>query len=127
MFLSKSSRLQKFLVGAFMLIFAWLALTCIHTTYSLDHSFASMSCDISAGMSHVTCTQGSSLVLLFTVLVGVGVGIGFALRASNYPSRLTSTANVVHLIPVAWIKRPAFSPLLEMFRKGIMHPKLYSF
>lgn len=123
MFLSKSSRLQKFLVGAFTLFFAWLVFTCIHNANPVDHSNdGSMSCDMSTVVSQVACTQDSSILLLLTILGG----FGFIWIASGYPQQIPNVLYIRYLLPVNRIKRPAFSPLLEMFRKGIIHPKLYS-
>jgi hypothetical protein len=121
MFLRKTSQLKKIFIGAFALIFVWMIFTCIHYANPVDHSNdASVSCDFSTVVSQVTCTQDSLIFLLLTLLVG------FAWVASGYPRKLTNVLFIKYWLPAVWINRPASSPLLEMFRKGIIHPKLYS-
>lgn len=123
MFLNKTPRIQKWLVGAFALLFVWMVFTCVHNANPADHSKdVAVSCDLSTVVAQVTCTQDSLTFLLLTLLVG----LGFAWTASGYPRKLTNVLFIKHWLPAVWINRPAFSPLLEMFRKGIIHPKLYS-
>ena len=124
MFFSGTLRLRNLLVGVFALGFVWLAFTCVHNTNPVDHSSdGSMTCDMSTIVSLVTTTQDSAVLLLLLILGG----FGFGLMVSNYPQSITNALKVWCRTAVVWVIISAFSHLLEMFRKGVIHPKLYRF
>ncbi len=124
MFLSKNSRLKKWSVAALSLFFVWMVFICAHNANPADHSNdVSVNCDMSTVVSQVTCTKDSSVLLALTVIFS----LGFAWTATGYPRHNLHILHFWYVFPITFINRPIFSLVLEMFRRGITHPKLYSF
>lgn len=90
-------------------------------TAPIDSEKSTLGCGAFTVVSDATCTAPEVLLFLLVLLAGV---VGTALPLLSVMGTVTIPWR--HPPPLyPFINRPAFSALVEAFRRGLIHPTLY--